>query len=690
MWSLVKVVAITALVVLPTSTASAEPEVIPTATPAAVSTISVGPIHSCAVTASGAATCWGYNADGRLGDGTTYDSALPVPVVGLGSGVTAIAAGVSHSCALTAAGAVKCWGANNWGQLGNASTTDSAVPVQVSGLTSGVVAVATGFGYSCAVTGTGAARCWGYNGTGQLGNGSTTGSSVPVQVTGLTSGITKISAGSGMLAHSCAVTAAGAAVCWGANGDGELGDGTDYSYSLGPVAVSGLSTGVRDIDAGNSHTCAVTQAGAARCWGYNAYGQLGTGTAFTSFVPLGVIGLDSGVGRISAGLDHTCAATTGGVRCWGYNGEGQLGDGTTDNRSTPVVAAGLGAGALAVATGDYHSCAATALGAARCWGSNGFGQLGTGTPDSSLVPVGVSGLSTGQAPAMLRVVTSPAVPSQISVDGAIADTWGLEWVKQSPGPHQVCFRAVAGYTTPPCQNVTLTAGATTVVTGTFVRRGYLQVTTSPAVASQIRVDGVPRDNWGVYTDLATGSHEVCFGAVAGYTPPPCQTVQVTAGTTTSVIGAFTASESSGLAGTGLLRVTTSPALPSQITVDGVIADSWGLDWLQLTPGSRTVCFAAVEGYTEPACQSVSVTAGATTTVTGTFARRGFLKVLTSPALGATISIDGVTADDWGVFTDLPPRTYQVCFGAVAGRTAPACQSAVVTPGGTTTVTGTYT
>ena len=190
------------------------------------------------------------------------------------------------------------------------------------------------------------------------------------------------------------------------------------------------------------------------------------------------------------------------------------------------------------------------------------------------------------------------------------------------------------------------------------------------MASQIRVDGVPRDDWGVFPDLATGSHEVCFGAVAGYTPPPCQTVQVTAGSTTSVTGTFTSSSATGLAGVGLLRVTTSPALPSQITVDGVIADTWGLDWLELAPGSHSVCFAAVQGYTEPACQNVTVTVGATTTVAGTFAPRGFLKVLTSPAVGATISIDGVIADDWGVFTDLPPRTYQVCFGAVAGKTAP--------------------
>lgn len=690
MWSLVRGVAIAALVVLPTTTAAARPDGAPAATPAAVKAIAVGPIHSCAVTESGAATCWGYNGDGRLGNGTAVDSAVPVTVTGLGSGVTAVAAGMSHSCALTSTGAVRCWGANDWGQLGNGTTTPSLVPVPVTGLTSGAVAVATGFGYSCAIDAAGAARCWGRNDTGQLGNGSTDNSSTPVQVSGLTSGMVKISAGSGMLGHTCSVDAAGAARCWGANGDGELGDGSDYSYSLGPVAVYGLGSGVKEIDAGNSHTCAVTVAGAARCWGYNGFGELGTGTTFTSLVPEGVVGLSSGVTRISAGLDHSCAATSGGVRCWGYNGEGQLGNGSTDNALTPVTAVGLGAGARAVATGDYHSCAATALGAARCWGSNGFGQLGTGGTDSSLVPVGVSGLSAGLSPAMLRVVSSPAVPSQITVDGAIADTWGLEWVKQSPGAHQVCFRAVAGYTAPACQVVELSAGATTVVTGTFVPRGYLQVTTSPAVASQIRVDGVPRDNWGIYTDLPVGAHEVCFGAVAGYTPPTCQTVSVTAGTTTAVTGTFTPSSAPASEGTGLLRVTTSPALPSQISVDGAIADTWGLDWLELAPGSHSVCFAAVQGYTEPPCQTVSVSAGATTTVVGTFATRGFLKVLTSPALGSTISIDGVVADDWGVFTDLPPRTYQVCFGAVAGKTTPPCQSAVVAAGSTTTITGSFT
>jgi hypothetical protein len=296
---------------------------------------------------------------------------------------------------------------------------------------------------------------------------------------------------------------------------------------------------------------------------------------------------------------------------------------------------------------------------------------------------------------LLRVTTSPALPSQITVDGNIADTWGLTWAKELPGSHTVCFSAIQGYITPACQTVTVTSGATTTVTGTFVQRGFLQVETSPAVNSEITYtpsggSATPMDNYGAWTDLPVGSYSVCFGAVAGYNPPACQTATVTAGATTTVVGDFTVNGSAaGPSNVGLLRVTTSPALPSQITVDGNIADTWGLNWLQIAPGSHTVCFSAVQEYTTPACQSVTVTSGATTTVTGTFTERGFLQVQTSPAVAGTISINGVAADDWGVYTDEPVGTYTVCFGAVAGDPTPACQSSTVTAGATTTVTGTY-
>ena len=159
---------------------------------------------------------------------------------------------------------------------------------------------------------------------------------------------------------------------------------------------------------------------------------------------------------------------------------------------------------------------------------------------------------------------------------------------------------------------------------------------------------------------------------------PTRTVSATA-----TVGAAAATE-------GELRVTSSPALPSQILVDGIARDTWGLSWLKLAPGSYTVSFAHVEGWTEPAPTTVNVTAGAVTTVTGVFTRRGILKVQTSPARPGTISVDGIPRDTWGMWTDLPAGSHQVCFGLVAGSTAPACQTVNLVAGAQTTVTGTYT
>lgn len=165
---------------------------------------------------------------------------------------------------------------------------------------------------------------------------------------------------------------------------------------------------------------------------------------------------------------------------------------------------------------------------------------------------------------------------------------------------------------------------------------------------------------------------------------------VTAGGTTEVTGAFTSAPAAlGQADVGFLRVTTSPAVPSQISVDGEPADTWGLNWLEIETGTHVVCFTRVEGYTTALCEVIDVVPGSTTAVEGTFARRGFLKVVTSPALPGTITIDGSPSNDWGLFTDVPPGTYHVCFGNVSGRTTPACQDPVVAAGATTTITANY-
>ena len=140
---------------------------------------------------------------------------------------------------------------------------------------------------------------------------------------------------------------------------------------------------------------------------------------------------------------------------------------------------------------------------------------------------------------------------------------------------------------------------------------------------------------------------------------------------------------------GFLRVTTQPALPAQIMIDGVITNSWGLNWLKLLPKTYTLSFTHVEGYTEPAPQQVTIVSGQTTTVNAAFTQRGSLRVITNPPVWATIYVDGQPRDDWGMWTDIPTGNHQVCFGAVQGFTAPPCQNATVHAGQLTTVTGAY-
>ncbi|MFQ5343763.1 MAG: hypothetical protein ACE5F6_19645, partial [Anaerolineae bacterium] len=298
-----------------------------------VTAIAAGDFHTCVLTVNGGVKCWGRNDSGQLGDGTTTRRYTPVDVSGLTSGVTAIAPGAYHTCALTAAGGVKCWGAGGFGQLGDGATTQRTTPVDVVGLSSGVQAITGG----CALTTAGGVKCWGRNDSGQLGDGTTTNRTTPVDVVGLSSGVVAIATGG---SHSCALTTGGGVKCWGYNHYGQLGDGTTTDRHT-PVDVVGLSSGVQAIAAGALDVCALTMGGGVKCWGWNWYGQLGDGTTTSRHTPVDVVGLSSGVQAISSGWWNTCALTMGdGVKCWGYNGYGQLGDGTSTNRSTPVAVPG--------------------------------------------------------------------------------------------------------------------------------------------------------------------------------------------------------------------------------------------------------------------------------------------------------------------------------------------------------------
>jgi alpha-tubulin suppressor-like RCC1 family protein len=237
-----------------------------------------------------------------------------------------------NSCAVVG-GQVKCWGTNQYGQLGQGttqpSTTYYVVPTLVGNLSTGGTAVAIArYYFGCAVV-NGAVKCWGTN-NGMLGNSSTIHSYTPVQVTGLTSGAVSVTAG---ILHACAL-ANGSVLCWGSNNYGQLGNASSNNSTF-PVQVQGLTSGVTAISAGDYHTCAVAS-GAVWCWGHNNFGQLGNYALVDSTFPVQARGLASGAVAIGAGSYHTCAVISGEAYCWGSNQNGQLGNNTTSDARSPV------------------------------------------------------------------------------------------------------------------------------------------------------------------------------------------------------------------------------------------------------------------------------------------------------------------------------------------------------------------
>jgi len=346
--------------------------------------------------------CWGRNDFGQLGDDTTTDSNQPVDLywgaaAGMFRGVTA---GWGHSCGFgdfldEPAGGVYCWGYNKNGELGdghNINSNLSEFEVRVRGLYD-VVALAAGDNHTCALLGNGGVKCWGYNEYGQLGDGTTNNSNTPVDVKFLFGGVVAIAAGWG---HTCALIQDGGVRCWGSNQFGQLGDGTDVPYRTVRGIVAGFENDVAAISAGGAHTCAIRKDNQVKCWGENNYGQLGDGTVKNSNLPVQAkvqSRIDDEVLQLSAGRYHTCALMNlGRVRCWGNNQFGQLGNGTN---LTGITAGDVGIGGdkiTTIAAGWGHTCAATEKGEILCWGKNEFGQLGNGTNTDSNEPVEVTGL----------------------------------------------------------------------------------------------------------------------------------------------------------------------------------------------------------------------------------------------------------------------------------------------------------
>lgn len=356
-----------------------------------VSQIAAGAAHTCAITTSSGLKCWGSTLDGRLGRGPwpalpgENTAASPVQVLGLESGVKQVSAGWVHTCAVTTTGKALCWGGNYSGQLGNGITGNQLSPVGVAGLATGVRFVSAGADHSCALLENGTVRCWGQNDYGELGDGSTTDRATPVQVSSLTN-VAKISTGE---RHSCALTGTGAVWCWGVNTYGQLGDGTQTARNV-PVLVSGLGSGVADISTGGYHTCAVLTSGMVRCWGSNQFGQLGDTSTSIRTIPAAVTGLDANMVSIGASQQHTCALTnSGSAYCWGSNSDYRLGRGPTTNAPAAAPVRNLTANVIAISTGLGHTCAVMANQTARCWGDNRLSQLGDGGTSDQSSPVTV-------------------------------------------------------------------------------------------------------------------------------------------------------------------------------------------------------------------------------------------------------------------------------------------------------------
>lgn len=343
-------------------------------------------LTSCVSAQNGDVLCWGF--------GRSSLDVAPTPRRGDDLvGVRQFATSGSHHCGILADGTLWCWGSRFYGQVGDglASSTPRATPGMIL---SGVQQVAvwdeststtesSHLGATCAAMLDGTARCWGHNGSGRLGDGTTLNRATPVFVGDLTD-VTKVALGN---SFACALRSSGRVSCWGSNVSGRLGQPLSVGQSTTPLEVPDLTDAV-DLALGRAHACAVRATGAVACWGENSQGQLGDGTFTSRSMPLDAAAITTAV-QVATGGDHTCVRRADGtLRCWGQNSSGQLGDGTFTR--TPWATANPGLTAVAqVSAGSIHTCARLESGDVRCWGANANSQVGDGSFTVRSVPTAV-------------------------------------------------------------------------------------------------------------------------------------------------------------------------------------------------------------------------------------------------------------------------------------------------------------
>jgi alpha-tubulin suppressor-like RCC1 family protein len=393
----------------------------------ASSKLSAGFTVTCNVKPDGSLWCWGSNYDGQLGIGSlAAQSATPISLTSLGHDVADVALGDAKACARKTSGALWCWGAF---YVGDGSGTNQLAPVQITSLGATLSGVAVGEDHTCAITSDHSLWCWGRNNFGQLGDGTTAPEASPIRVTALGATVVEVAAA---FERTCARKQDGTLWCWGYNGVGQLGDGTATDQHS-PVQVTALGASVAQISTGVYHTCARTNDGAVWCWGANDSGQLGS-DALDPFTPTQVTALGTSVIKLNSGSGgeaHSCAIKADRTLwCWGGNFEGELGNGTTVDSMSPIQVTALGASVVDASVGGRDTCAAKADGSLWCWGSGDYAQLGDGSQNiNRLKPVQVSGFAP----------LPPAAPA--TGRGALAALTGLlliaGWVstRRSPWAH---------------------------------------------------------------------------------------------------------------------------------------------------------------------------------------------------------------------------------------------------------------
>jgi alpha-tubulin suppressor-like RCC1 family protein len=342
--------------------------------------IGSGFLHTCGLTAAGDVYCWGNNEIGQLGRGTVGDpESLPIKVPGL-SGVTSISVGAAHTCALTKAKTLYCWGQNGNGKLGTGDIADKTSPTQIKDF-SGVKQVSANRTATCAIKDDGAVYCFGANDFGQLGNGTTIPATIPVKVSGISEAV-QVSLG---FTNACAVTKGQSLYCWGDNANLQLG--ATGPSSTTPVLLSEVGK-ISKVTVGAGHVCAKTGAGTVLCWGFGERGQIGSGTKEASNSPVQPTGLGK-VLDISAGRFHTCALNVNRtVSCWGASDTGQIGNGTVVDSPLPVKVLNITNVQVLGTISAYaaHTCTIAVTGNYSCWGLGTAGQLGNGSNVNSSAP----------------------------------------------------------------------------------------------------------------------------------------------------------------------------------------------------------------------------------------------------------------------------------------------------------------